>query len=458
MVLMGHNLAPEPLQPPDPLPPAGFNHWKFPPPHPPPFEPHTTSRNLQWLVKLAIPHLLCTELDPPTNWRQKLEAMAAVSGAAFPVTPSKIVGSVAIEKVVRSLNDDYGLGIEMPDPTLSPSRRKQLSAQDEQYARWDRICRGLQFLYYQRGNTLDQALAAFFNEAKAASLRWVPKPRADPGTLPSATTPPRAQTAGQQWNLQSILIGVIDDYKAHAMPALLLPRPSATPVSTRRGSRDASSPKSAPESPDSPASKRSFDSDDDHEAKRLRAKASVIPRNPSPTPSAFTDALDKVPTRRRLGYPPDNWSPQRRQPDERSTSSHSSNGSSVSSIFSHRDGPLSTQTTLDEDSREQKRSVAAPTHPSPPRFNVAHRSGPRVPTIPGRANAAQQSPPRSSALSTDYSDFPDPSGASLDQSLGSAWARDDDEPLGTSKLSALQLRLQNIWRKSPMRMAGVASF
>jgi hypothetical protein len=409
-------------------------------------------------VKLAIPHLLCTELDPPTNWRQKLEAMAAVSGAAFPVTPSKIVGSVAIEKVVRSLNDDYGLGIEMPDPTLSPSRRKQLSAQDEQYARWDRICRGLQFLYYQRGNTLDQALAAFFNEAKAASLRWVPKPRADPGTLPSATTPPRAQTAGQQWNLQSILIGVIDDYKAHAMPALLLPRPSATPVSARRGSRDASSPKSAPESPDSPASKRSFDSDDDHEAKRLRAKASVIPRNPSPTPSAFTDALDKVPTRRRLGYPPDNWSPQRRQPDERSTSSHSSNGSSVSSIFSHRDGPLSTQTTLDEDSREQKRSVAAPTHPSPPRFNVAHRSGPRVPTIPGRANAAQQSPPRSSALSTDYSDFPDPSGASLDQSLGSAWARDDDESLGTSKLSALQLRLQNIWRKSPMRMAGVASF
>ena len=143
--------------------------------------------------------------------------MGATPGPSIPETPTnkRIVGNVAVEKVIRKLNRDYGLGIEIPDPTLSPLKRKQLGARDEQYARWDRICRGVQFLFYQKGDTLDQALDSFFNTAKAASLHWVPKPRAEPGTLPSSKTPPMAQTAWQQQNLQTILISVIEIGRAH---------------------------------------------------------------------------------------------------------------------------------------------------------------------------------------------------------------------------------------------------
>ncbi|KAK4149366.1 RNA dependent RNA polymerase-domain-containing protein [Chaetomidium leptoderma] len=375
--------------------------------------------------------------------------MSAFPGAAVPVTPNKrLVGGAAVEKAIRKLNSDYGLGIEIPDPCLSPSRRKQLGAQDEQYARWDHICRGIQFLYYQRGDALDQALGAFFNEAKAASLRWVPKPRADPGTLPSSTAPPKAQTAGQQWNLQSILIGIIDSFKAQHTPVLLLPKPkggAGTSGSASLGigidESDAGSPVSRPDSPASIGSKRSFDGDYDHGAKRTRAKDATP--CPSPTPSAFTDALDNVPSRRRLGRPPETWSPDRRPKDEeRSSSSDTSGSSRVPSIFSNRDRQQSTQTTLDDDSQEHKPDppIAVSPHRSPPRFSVAHRTAPvgtgsslQAPATRGPPGAAQQSPPQSSRGSAQ---FPN------------AWGRRDDTPFN-SQPTALQLRLQNIWPKFP---------
>ncbi len=362
-----------------------------------------------------------------------------------PQTPSKsILGTLAVERVVRKLNSDYGLGVEIPDPALSPVRRKQLGAENEQYARCDRICRGILFLHYQR--VLDQALAAFFSEAKAASLRWVPKPRADPRTLPSATTPPKAQTAGQQWSLQTILIGVIDSFMAQKMTSLRIP----ASVSVPKGKGNPGSPGSpcSPESPASIGSKRSFDSDDDHGPKRPRSgKGPAASPCPSPNPSStFTDALDNVPTRQRLGCASD-WSPERcRQDEELSSSSDTSGGSRVSSIFSPRGGQRLTQTTVGEDP-EPKRQV--PTIPSPPQFSVAYRApASNRPIFPppetqGLVNF-QQSPPRPSGSNRSnvaHSDFSDPADVS------SSWDRQACSTKVNCEPSALQSRLQNIWRK-----------
>jgi hypothetical protein len=374
--------------------------------------------------------------------------MAATPGPAIPVTPSskRIVGNVAVERVIRKLNSDYGLGIEIPDPTLSPSRRTQLSAQDDQYARWDRICRGIQFLFYQPGDTLDQALESFFNESKAASLRWVPKPLAEPGTLPSSKNPPKAQTAGQQWNLQTILLSVIDDFKVLARPALFLPKPNGD---TAILAPIVASGDEGGESPGSPGSKRSFDSDDDHGAKRAKGKALLAPHGPSAVPSVFTDALDKVPSRRHLGRPPEKWTPERPRLDqEPDSSSDTSNSSKGSSVFSHPGRQHSTQTTLDRDSQEPKRPLGTPIStrpsPSPSQFNITHRTAPQPPGSRGPTQSPPKASPRSSAVSTVYSDSSVPSSSSPDKA---SWDQVDDS-LDGSKLTPIQSRLQNIWRKS----------
>lgn len=373
-----------------------------------------------------------------------------ISGTALPHTPSKrLAGSAAIERVIRKLNDDYGLAIDIPDPTLSPVRRQQLGAENEQYSRCNRICRGIQFLYYQRGDVLNHALDAFFHEAKAASLCWVPKPRADPGTLPSAATPPKAQTARQQLSLQTILVSVIDRFKAQRTPSFLITK-TASPAGPQNEEGNARSP-SLPDSPASTGSKRSFDGDWEHSAKRSRGKERALSPCPSPTPNpTFIDALDKVPSRRRLGRPPVDWSPERRrQEEERSSSTDTSSSSRLSSIFSRGEGQQSAHTTLDGDMWEDKRPL--PAIPLPSGFSATFRTPDLIrpalhpPSAGELADAAL--PPRSSGISTVYSDLSDTLVASLDPSRPSAWNRQVDIPSSSGEPSPLQLRLQNIWRK-----------
>ncbi|KAH6635795.1 RNA dependent RNA polymerase-domain-containing protein [Chaetomium tenue] len=380
--------------------------------------------------------------------------MGKTPGPAIPSTPTnkRIVGNVAVEKVIRQLNSDYNLDIEIPDPTLSPVKRKELGVRDEKYARSDHICRGIQFLFYQKGDTLDQALGSFFNEAKAASLRWAPKSHAEPGTLPSPRTPPTALSGPERWKLQSILIDVIDHFKARARPAVFRPESNGD---TRHGSVLASG-EEGPESPGSPGSKRSFDSDDDHGAKRTRGQALASFRGPgpSPTPSAFTDALDKVPTRRHLGHAsPKNWTPERRRPDEeRDSSSDTSNSSKVSSVFSSRGRQQSTQTTVGRNSQEPKRPLGTPisTRPSPSQFSAANRITPHAPRSRGPTDSPPKPSPRSSAVSTVYSESSVPSTSSPDTAPGpsSSWDRGDDG-LDSNEPTPIQGRLQNIWPKFP---------
>ncbi|KAK4097624.1 hypothetical protein N658DRAFT_510235 [Parathielavia hyrcaniae] len=388
----------------------------------------------------------------------------AIPGA-LPVTPSnkRSLAQNAVEKVIRSLNSDYGLGVAIPDPTLSPYKRKLLSADNDQFARCDKICSGIQFLFYQRGEALEQALESFDQEAKAASLRWVPKPRADPATPPSVSAPPKAQTPAQRLNLQSVLISVLDSAKAQKKPPLLLPTPSGrfnnvgpAHFPTLSDESDAGSFKSVPESPASIGSKRSFDRDDDHCGKRPKGVSPC----PSPTPSAFTDALDKVPARRRLGHPPEDWSPERRRPDDqRRNSSDTSASSRVSSFFSRgeqqQSTQQSTQTTPDGDPQEAKSSpnFATPPRPSSHQFKVANRTSSAVNRPPPSleapvARASHQPPPQSSGLFSSVG-FLDMTPLVLDDTtIRDRRAGLDSEPTNRGR-GPLESRLRNIWPKFP---------
>ncbi|KAL2140389.1 hypothetical protein VTI28DRAFT_3845 [Corynascus sepedonium] len=387
--------------------------------------------------------------------------MIVSAGAAFPVTPDRTLRDrLAIEKVIQKLNDDYGLGIEIPDPTLTPNELRKLGAHNEHYARCDRIHRGIHFLYYQRGDVLEQALFSFFNEAKAASLRWVPKPCANPGTFPSTNSPPKAQTAGQQYNLQSILISVIDNYKSHMIPALRLPKPSSTTVvASSSDESDSGSLESASESPTSPSSKRSFDRDDDHETKRPRAKDFAL-RHPSSAQSVFTDVLDNVPSRRRLGCALSNWSPEHsRHDEEQGNSSYTATSSNSSSRkgwshFNQIDVEHSSQTTLGGDLQDQNRRLATgrSTHSSPTNLNLPRRSAPHIPVI-DLTDTVRSLPLRPSENCGPPSDSPRSDSVSpVKASTFSGDQRHDCSVI--SKPSAIRSRLQNIWPKFPSWLRG----
>lgn len=385
----------------------------------------------------------------------------------YPVTPGK--RDDAVERVIQKLNIDYGLGIEIPDSSLSPTRRKQLSEQDEQYARWDRICQGIRFLYYQRDCTLDQALENFFNEATAASLRWVPKPRADPGTFPSPTDPPRAQTAGQQWSLQTILINVIDEFKSSKVQKLLVPKLEAGVAGAPRNSSDESDASPIQASPGSVRSKRSFDSDDDHLLKRRKAQQTLPPPYPpSVSGLSFASALgylDNVPSRQRPGLDiqsAQGSSPTRRQAEGDDCVSVKTHGSSwPSSVFSQFDGQTSTQTTVEAGSqakrsariavvRETASTLQGPSCTSAD-SSVAIES---LPTVSSTLN--EDLPPRSPSGSTVYSEFSDAVEGliidTLDQRVELEPRQVDEDSTG------LKARLRNIWRElttQPPSAAGV---
>ncbi|KAK4235595.1 hypothetical protein C8A03DRAFT_46294 [Achaetomium macrosporum] len=368
---------------------------------------------------------------------------------ALPSTPAK--RNIDVERVIQKLNDDYGLGVELPDRTLTPHRHKELAQQDEEYGRWYRIYRGIHFLYHRRDNSLDLALESFFNEAKAASLRWVPKPRADPNTLPSPRVPPKARTAGQQWNLQTILIEVLDSFKPHArsVPALSLARPGADRVVGAGGPATLSRPgyesesSTLPDSPASTASKRSFDGDSDQDFKRMRSREYLHMRDPSPSPTVLTSALDNVPSRRRLGRLPVDWSPERRQQDAVSRSSTDTSGSSrVSSLFSPRNGQQSNPITINGDTGQQRRSpnivVPRPVLPTPPSsssFTTARGSA--VSNPPAFPQPTQQS---CASPSSDVTLGNSPERLTSDRTNSL-----DSLPMNPQ----LQSRLQNIWPKFP---------
>src|SRR5690606_6509848 len=103
-------------------------------------------------------------------------------------------------KIIRSLNEEYGLDLRGADPTLSPSKNRiQLSAEDLRESRelYDR----LRMLHFA-GRLPDQ-LGHF--KSKAQSRDWVDKPHADPDTLPDISAPLGARSGRERAELRRCL-------------------------------------------------------------------------------------------------------------------------------------------------------------------------------------------------------------------------------------------------------------
>ncbi|KAK0631081.1 RNA dependent RNA polymerase-domain-containing protein [Bombardia bombarda] len=415
------------------------------------------------------------------------------SSSAPPSTPRKRDGTV--DAIVRDLNAEYYLGIQIPDHTLTPARRRQLAQENEEYGRSDRICKGIHILYCQRNGKLDQALQSFRLEASGMIKNWRSSGYEAPRPTPRTA---KAGTPDQPHELRKLLLEIIDGLKTQ-------------PTLARPFLRSNSGPSTAPErklsplaeSPASPTgSKRpSYEGEgNDQMSKRARSRQ---PAAPASTYHAQTsNAFDQVPSRRRGAQEPAMWesrvspipinfgrTPSRpresREPGfttpRRDTyetspydldgvaSSHSSakssNDSLPGSIFSQGNDLLPlTQDTIESPSQKGKpfstSPVAEVAHSDDSFYSFPLSSGERraLSRSFSRIDMEQRSPEASVVGHYEpqtYPSSPDISITSLDfSSVLDDTPLSDHEPQSTatlqnSQLSPIEQRLQNIWPVFP---------
>ncbi|KAK3681744.1 RNA dependent RNA polymerase-domain-containing protein [Podospora appendiculata] len=271
-------------------------------------------------------------------------------------------------KTVEDLNAKYGLAIRIPDGSLTPCRRQQLAEKDESFRLCARICKGLHFCHYRSEAFLNEVLDIFLLEAKAASQNWVPKPRANPTTLPSSRIPPRARTAGEQLQMQKLLAEILSNF----VPTPGTPSSSSRPLAISNNGHSArllraNSPLQQASQPSARPKRPSYeDESDDQSPKRVKERA-----GPSIPILPIASAFDKVPTRQRT-YDPAVEELGRDIPGRKSNkvsvlhheSSHSSEESHSFSVFSqsnHTQQQQPTQSTVTAPSQERKRAAIPPT-------------------------------------------------------------------------------------------------
>ncbi|KAK0717500.1 RNA dependent RNA polymerase-domain-containing protein [Lasiosphaeria miniovina] len=290
-----------------------------------------------------------------------------------PRTPQK--RDNPLTNLIQRLNDDYGLGIEVPDRSLTPYQRLELARQDDEYKRRDCIYKNLQFLFYSPDGMIDKALDTFFIKARATSRQWVVKPQANPTALSSSKEPPKARTMSQKLSLQDLLLETLQSFKNQIQPQRLA-------VSSPGQQRSASKPPTQfkpkprvqtdfpsspslsqfpdPESP-SPGGQKRHSLDGDGSQATKRPKSGEMPAQSAIMPSV--SAIDNVPSRRWLQKkttgPPVNTPPFRAGhavTNIRNTTSASSSMISFESLFSLDNAQKlqSTQTTTRQGSQRPK--------------------------------------------------------------------------------------------------------
>lgn len=421
------------------------------------------------------------------------------TSAAGPSTPKK--RDTTVEDKVDWLNRKYGLAIRVPDRILTPSKRKELRDADNEFARWDAICTLIRFLFYQ--DTLRKTLKDFQFRAQLASQNWVPKPKADPSTLPDKSGEiPKATTPHHRVELEQLLLEVLAEYKERAIKEKSGAKPTTAASAFPRSRSDVTPLSVITESVGS-AKRPSDDEESDQSAKRRRPQQPITgPKQPpslnrassTPTPKApglpLSIILDSVPTRQRPGpdrsrrepFPEqrsgfnraDGFSPT--QPTPHSASKNSSLSTHKSPIFSQSTERYSsnnypTQMESSEDDKSPTSHVvqetarmslsshsSRPYQPSQftPRTQIpsfsetqisnapapsSHKNVSRV-LFPPKSNDTNRPRQLSRPSSTDSfkSDFSD---------LGGAEIIGVDDPLAARSiaLTRLQGRLQNIWRE-----------
>ncbi|KAL1843523.1 hypothetical protein VTJ49DRAFT_1116 [Mycothermus thermophilus] len=279
--------------------------------------------------------------------------------AAIPGTPKRRT-EAEVADIIRRLNATYGLELAVYAPG-SPTRQK-----DTKY----RIWKGIHFLYFSgNDDKLDLALAAFRYEIVSVSLKWVPKERADPGTLPSPspTNPPKAKTHDQQREFEESLLRNLQHFVEIARPTLKrMPPQVSTTVAPAIIESDDSYPETPGSEVDSPASlgsKRSFDDRPLFSTKRHRGQGFTLSPFGTPSRSPFSDALEDLPTRRQL-FPSAKKGP--RWPDDEQSNCSPTPTNPSNSQFSNspRSNTQPSQNNRGFDASDPKRSFAVPEVPA----------------------------------------------------------------------------------------------
>ncbi|KAL0472956.1 RNA-dependent RNA polymerase [Neurospora intermedia] len=404
-----------------------------------------------------------------------------------PVTPRK--RNSPVEEIINRLNNDYNLGIQcVADTTLTPHRRKELAESDEDFGRHDKIYRALNFLYWRKDDSLNQAEANFFIEAKAASSNWVPKPHADPDTLPWSKEPPRAATAGQQWALQTVLLEVLNRFMPppNSTPGRTFGRtlsgPSGlsrpTPTNTKRNdepanvtfadppkrsltrsatgppTHGAAIPLKFPDPVNTGSKRPSLESENLNQCtKRAKGKLSDNVAAAAAPPMPIASALDKVPTRRHANTRDPTATGHRRadQVDSFDTSQDTSYGSSVFSACRHNQSTTQSSFEAPPSQPREKRPVDATIFeaenllesPSKGRTTKSH-----IENQPLSSFSQGET-----SFSTYYESFPSSSGEGVIPEPSRSNGLTRSEPSARTQVQVhapvVAARLKNIWPKFP---------
>ncbi|KAB5517511.1 RNA dependent RNA polymerase-domain-containing protein [Coniochaeta sp. 2T2.1] len=288
------------------------------------------------------------------------------TGRPEPSTPVKNHGVARVEAFIEELNTDYNLGVELCDKTLTPAHRRERAKVDKQFARFDKISRILQHLYFRaEEGILTNVLEAFHREAKAACRKWIYKPRADHDTLPYSPAPCRATTPGEQNDLQEILVYILEQLKQTLqIRPLVLPKSKSITGATGDEPPDSFDIPTRPSQSTRSKSKRPSNEGLESSPKRVRE----LQVEPVPV----TTVIDKVPARTKVG--PDDLpsifakpslfqnssSKSAKRPVQRSfyeLSANTSKASLVPSIFSNTEfEPLpASQSTVDPGPSQPKK-------------------------------------------------------------------------------------------------------
>ncbi|ROW04674.1 hypothetical protein VPNG_07416 [Cytospora leucostoma] len=113
-----------------------------------------------------------------------------------------------LHRFVNELNVRYSIGIPIPDPSISPSKRR------EQGSISTRLYTRLEVHFYQGGvEALHSLTQVFDREAKELWSNWVKKPKGDPDTLPRIGSVFFATNNAERERLQSLFHQVLDQFQ-----------------------------------------------------------------------------------------------------------------------------------------------------------------------------------------------------------------------------------------------------
>lgn len=373
-------------------------------------------------------------------------------------TPSpkkQVQGISRVDGIIEHLNSNYNLAIEICDKSLTPSHRRDRAKIDHQFARANKISCIFQQLLSKGGEPfVDSTLNAFHRESKAACRNWISKPRADWDTLPTSSLPYKASTPGEQNELQEILISILEQLRQRLRSEPVELPKSGTTAGTSDGCADGFVIPSRPSQQLMSRSKRP--SNEGLEGPSKRVKDLEL--------GHVATAIDKVPARKKVGRGdpvPSIFKSNSRSLGRSScdVSANTSKASLVPSIFSNNDfEPLASQSTVDPATDEPKKLLSLQGHPQ---SSIADSFAPSS----GDIRALDESfsryvegggePPLSDQISDRIASspqwsiqYPDISGL-LDVRMQDVSAPPQAHPL--------EARLRNIWRRSSIVFACLAS-